>query len=162
LSPSMDIQISSNFERLLFELYGRDGAAVVDAMARFRTEGRFAVDADRMGLLREQWTGARVDDAGTTRIIAATYERTGLIVDPHTAVGLGAAAATRRDPAIPMISLATAHPAKFPDAVEAAIGVRPALPPALADLFEREERFVSLPGELDAVRDHIETTLGPV
>jgi threonine synthase len=161
LSPSMDIQISSNFERLLFELYGRDGAAVVDAMARFRTEGRFTVDADRLGLLREQWAGARVDDEGTKAIIAETYERTGVVVDPHTAVGLGAAAATRRDPSVPMISLATAHPAKFPDAVEAAIGVRPALPARLADLFERPERYVTVANDLDAVRAHIEATLGP-
>jgi threonine synthase len=160
LSPSMDIQISSNFERLLFELYGRDGEAVVGAMAQFRAEGHYTVDADRMGLLREQWTGAMVDDEGTKAIIAETYERTGLVVDPHTAVGLGAAAATRRDPAVPMICLATAHPAKFPDAVEAAIGIRPELPPHLADLFEREERFVALPNDLGAVRDHIEATLG--
>jgi threonine synthase len=161
LSPSMDIQISSNFERLLFELYGRDGTQVVEAMARFRAEGHFTVDADRMGLLREHWSGARVDDEGTKAIIAEMYERTGVIVDPHTAVGLGAAAATRRDPAVPMITLATAHPAKFPDAVEAAIGIRPELPPHLADLFEREERFVTLPNDLDAVRGHIESTLGP-
>jgi threonine synthase len=162
LSPSMDIQISSNFERLLFELYGRDGAAVVEAMARFRAEGRFSVDDERMGLLREQWTGARIDDERTKAIIAETFGRIGVIVDPHTAVGLGAAAASRRDPAVPMICLATAHPAKFPDAVEAAIGTRPALPERLADLFDRRERYVTLPNDLDAVRDHIESTLGPV
>jgi threonine synthase len=160
LSPSMDIQISSNFERLLFELFGRDGAAVVDAMARFRAEGRFVMDDDRLGLLREQWSGARIDDEQTKAIIAETWERTGVIVDPHTAVGLGAAAATPRDPAVPLIALATAHPAKFPDAVEAAIGVRPALPPHLADLLTRPERFVTLPNDVDAVRSHIDATLG--
>jgi threonine synthase len=160
LSPSMDIQISSNFERLLFELYGRSGTAVVEAMARFRDEGSYTVDADRRGLLSEHWSGARIDDAATKAIIAETYERTGVIVDPHTAVGLGAAAACRRDPGIPMISLATAHPAKFPDAVEAAIGIRPALPPRLADLFDRPERFDSLPNDLDAVRSYIDATLG--
>lgn len=161
LSPSMDIQISSNFERLLFELYGRDGAAVVEAMAQFRAEGQFTVDADRRGPLREHWSGARIDDDATKAIIADTYQRTGVIVDPHTAVGLGAAAACRRDPTVPMIALATAHPAKFPDAVEAAIGVRPALPERLADLFDRVERYDTLPNDVDAVRAFIDTTLGP-
>jgi threonine synthase len=160
LSPSMDIQISSNFERLLFELAGRDGAAVVEAMAEFRETGQFQVDADRMGPLREQWSGARVDDPGTTAIIAEIHDRTGVVVDPHTAVGLGAAAACRRDPRVPMISLATAHPAKFPDAVEAAIGSRPELPPRLADLFERDERLVTLPNDVDEVRSYIDATLG--
>ena len=161
LSPSMDIQISSNFERLLFELHGRDGAAVTEAMAEFRETGSFTVGADRLGPLREQWSGARVDDAGTTAIIAEIHERSGVIVDPHTAVGLGAAAACRRDPSVPMISLATAHPAKFPDAVEAAIGERPALPDRLADLFERPEHLVTLPNDLDAIRAYIDATLGP-
>jgi len=160
LSPSMDIQISSNFERLLFELTGRDGAAVVEAMAEFREEGAFTVDQDRFGPLREQWSGARVDDAGTLAIIAELHERTGVIVDPHTAVGLGAAAACRRDRSVPMISLATAHPAKFPDAVEAAIGSRPPLPDRLADLFEREEHLVALPNDVAAIRTYIDTTLG--
>jgi threonine synthase len=160
LSPSMDIQISSNFERLLFELSGRDADEVVEAMARFRAEGRFTVEAERMGLLREQWSGASVDDAGTTAVIRETYERTGIVVDPHTAVGLAAAAATRRDQSVPMITLATAHPAKFPDAVEAAIGRRPELPAHLADLFDRPERFETVPNDLEAVRAHIETTLG--
>ena len=160
LSPSMDIQISSNFERLLFELYGRDGAEVTEAMAAFRESGSFTVDADRLGPLREQWSGARVDDPGTTAIIAEIHDRTGIVVDPHTAVGLGAAAACRRDPAVPMISLATAHPAKFPDAVEAAIGQRPALPERLADLFDRDEHLVTLPNDLDAVRSYIDQTLG--
>ncbi len=160
LSPSMDIQISSNFERLLFELYGRDGDAVVQAMAQFRAEGSFTVDPDRLGLLHEQWTGARIDDAATKAIIAEVYERTGVIVDPHTAVGLGAAAACRRDPSVPMIALATAHPAKFPDAVEAAIGVRPALPERLADLFDRPERFTTLPNDVATVQQYIDTTLG--
>jgi threonine synthase len=160
LSPSMDIQISSNFERLLFELYGRDGAAVTEAMARFRDTGSFTVDPDRLGPLREQWSGAMVDDAGTTAIIAEVHDRTGIVVDPHTAVGLGAAAACRRDPAVPMISLATAHPAKFPDAVEAAIGVRPPLPDRLADLFERDEHLVTLPNDVDEIRTFIDATLG--
>jgi len=160
LSPSMDIQISSNFERLLFELYGRDGEQVVDAMARFRAEGSYTVDEDRRGLLHEHWSGRRIDDDETKAIIARVFERTGEIIDPHTAVGIGAAEAARRDPDVPLISLATAHPAKFPDAVEAAIGRRPALPDRLADLFEREEHYVTVPNDLDAVRAYIDTTLG--
>jgi threonine synthase len=160
LSPAMDIQISSNFERLLFEMVGRDGDQVVEAMARFRHEGRYDVDADRMGLLREDWSGACIDDAATSRVIAETYERTGVVVDPHTAVGLGALAEVRRDPSVPIISFATAHPAKFPDAVEAAIGIRPELPARLADLFERTERYVTLPNDLTAVQRYIDDTLG--
>jgi threonine synthase len=160
LSPSMDIQISSNFERLLFELHGRDGDAVVDAMARFRAEGRYSVERELMAPLLEQWSGARIDDEQTRRIIADVYERDGVVVDPHTAVGLGAALARRRDHAVPMVSVATAHPAKFPDAVEAAIGQRPPLPPRLADLFQRPERFVKLPNDEATVKAYIEETLG--
>jgi threonine synthase len=160
LSPSMDIQISSNFERLLFELEGRDGAVVTELMAAFRAEGSFRLDETRMGLLQEQWSGFRVDDEATKAIIKGTYERIGVLVDPHTAVGLGAAAAGRRDPAIPMIALATAHPAKFPDAVEAATGVRPPLPERLADLLDRPEHYETLPNDLAAVQAHIDRTLG--
>jgi threonine synthase len=159
LSPSMDIQVSSNFERLLFELYGRDGAAVAETMLRFRDEGRFSIDDDRMGLLREHWTGTSVDDAETTHVIRDWYDRLGLLVDPHTAVGLAAAARRRPDPTVPMVALATAHPAKFPDAVEAATGVRPPLPAALADLFERPERFDTVPADYDGVRSAIEAAI---
>ncbi len=159
LSPSMDIQISSNFERLLFELVGRDGDAVVEAMAEFRSTGSFTVEPDGLAPLRELWSGARIDDAATLAIIAELHERTGVLVDPHTAVGLGAAAACRGDRRVPMIALATAHPAKFPDAVEAAIGSRPALPERLTDLFERDEHLVTLPNDIGAVRAHIDATL---
>jgi len=159
LSPSMDIQVSSNFERLLFELYGRDGAAVAETMLAFRREGRFDVEADRMGLLAEHWSGARIDDAATSAIIAEVYQRDGLLIDPHTAVGLGAAAACRLDSSVPMVALATAHPAKFPDAVEAATGVRPALPDRLADLFERPEHFAEVPLDYATIRATIESYL---
>jgi len=159
LSPSMDIQVSSNFERLLFELYGRDGTAVAETMLAFRREGRFDVEADRMGLLAEHWSGARIDDAATSAIIAEVYQRDGLLIDPHTAVGLGAAAACRLDSSVPMVALATAHPAKFPDAVEAATGVRPALPDRLADLFERPEHFAEVPLDYATIRATIESYL---
>jgi threonine synthase len=152
LSPSMDIQVSSNLERLLFDLYGRDGNAIVELMAAFRRDGHVAIDSDRLAGLRQHWRGARIDDARTAEIIADTYRRTGVLVDPHTAVGLGAALACRRDLDVPMVALATAHPAKFPDAVEQATGLRPALPAHLADLFAREERCTSLPNDLAAVQ----------
>ena len=155
-SPAMDIQVSSNFERLLFELLGRDGHEVADRMATFRDAGRIDL-GDVLGQMREVFTGARLDDAAVARVIRATYERSKVVVDPHTAVGLGAAALLHQDPSIPLVCVSTAHPSKFPDAVEDAIGLRPPLPPALADLFEREERCVSLPADLAAVEAHVDS-----
>ncbi len=154
LSPSMDIQISSNLERLLFEVYERDGAAIAALMDEFRRTGAAELDAaavDRLGL----WSGARFDDDETLEIIRAVHADTGLAIDPHTAVGLGAARAMRRHAEVPMVALATAHPAKFPDAVEQAIGVRPALPDSLADLFDRPERYDELPDDLAVVQDYV-------
>lgn len=155
LSPAMDIQVSSNQERLLFELYGRDGARVSEAMLALRAEGRLDFAPDEIAALSERWAGARLDDDETLEVIRRTYERTGELLDPHTAVGFGAAERRRRDLGIPMVCLATAHPAKFPDAVEQATGVRPALPDRLAGLLDRPEHLVELPNELAAVRDHI-------
>jgi threonine synthase len=159
LSPSMDIQVSSNFERLLYEIYGGDGTAVAETMQQFRADGSFALDHDRMGLLREHWVGASVDDAATLEVIARMHERLGLLVDPHSAVGLGAAARVRTDPSVPMVALATAHPAKFPDAVEAATGVRPPLPDALADLFERPEHCATVANDYGQVRAAIDAAI---
>jgi threonine synthase len=151
LSPAMDIQVSSNFERLLFELTGRDGAKVSELMLQFRSEGEYVLGSDVMALLHERWRGERVDDAQTREIIASTLEHRGVLIDPHTAVGLGAAVMCRRGDD-PVVCLATADPAKFPDAVEAATGRRPELPPRLADLYDRPERCGHLPNDLDAVR----------
>jgi threonine synthase len=159
LSPSMDIQVSSNLERLLFELYGRDGAAIAELMARFRAEGTVSVDRGRLDLLAEHWSAGRVDDDATSATIADLYERTGMLIDPHTAVGLAAAREARADTRVPMVVLSTAHPAKFPDAVEAATGVRPPLPPQLADLFERQERYETVANDYEVVRGLIESTL---
>ncbi len=152
LSPSMDIQISSNFERLLFELYDGDGAAVQALIQDLRSAGRFAVAANKLARAREVFAAARFDDAQTLRGIALTHARTGIVLDPHTAVGLLAAQACRPAPEVPVVTLATADAAKFPDAVERAIGLRPALPPALADLYERKERRTLLPNDAGAVR----------
>ncbi|HZH25557.1 MAG TPA: threonine synthase [Azospirillaceae bacterium] len=155
LSPSMDIQISSNAERLLFELMDRDGAALGRWMQDFRRTGRGSLAPAQADAVRATFAGCRTDDAETTRVIAQTYASTGMVVDPHTAVGLSAAARVPGDPAVPTVVLSTAHPAKFPDAVERAIGRRPALPDALSDLYERKERVTLLPNDLGAVQAHV-------
>lgn len=159
LSPAMDIQISSNLERLLFELFGRDGKAVAAFMKRFRAEGSAAIEAARLAKAREIFSGFRGEDDMTLNAIAETYRRCDVLVDPHSAIGI-AAALRMRDPAVPMVAIATAHPAKFPDAVEKATGVRPALPPHLADLMTRKERCAALPNDLTAVRDYIGSCIG--
>ncbi|MFQ5785574.1 MAG: threonine synthase [Alphaproteobacteria bacterium] len=159
LSPSMDIQVSSNFERLLFELYGRDGAGVERLMADLAARGAFVVDAARLDRARALFTAHRLDDAGTEAAIAGIHRETGRTVDPHSAIGIAAGRACRGDPATPMVALATAHPAKFPEAVARATGTRPELPPRLAGLFERPERYRVLPNDLAAVQAFImETT----
>ncbi|MDH3678817.1 MAG: threonine synthase [Acidimicrobiia bacterium] len=141
LSPSMDIQISSNFERLLWEASGRDGAAVADLIAEFRARGRAVVPDGWVESIRAEFTGTRVSDDETLDEIARVHDELGFLIDPHTAVGFVAARRLRRDPAVPMITLATADPAKFPDAVERATGVRPPLPPFLSELFDRREHY---------------------
>jgi threonine synthase len=154
-SPSMDIQVSSNVERLLFELCGRDGDWVTDHVNEFRTAGEVELGGDLLGVVQEMFDAARFTDEAVARVIEATYRRTGELVDPHTAIGLAAAAVCRRDPSVPTVCVGTAHPAKFPDTVEAATGIRPELPPHLADLFEREERMVTMPNDLVAIQYHI-------
>jgi threonine synthase len=155
LSPSMDIQVSSNFERFLFELKGRSGAAVALAMQEFRRTGTLPVGVAEWQASQRLFTGYRVDDAGTRESIAATWRTSGELLDPHSAIAVAAACAMRRDRAIPMVALACAHPAKFPDAVEAATGIRPALPPHLADLMMRRERITVLPNDTAAVQRFI-------
>ena len=155
ISPSMDIQVSSNFERLIHDAYGRDGAAVTRLMQSLTQSGAFEIDAVRLDAIRAMFGAARADEQETRATIEATLKATGELVDPHTAVGLAVAAKLRGDADVPMVTLATAHPAKFPDAVEAATGIRPALPPAMADLFTREERLTVLPNDLTAVEAFI-------
>ena len=150
----MDIQVSSNFERLLFELYGRRGETVADMLTTFRDQGSIELEPHRLGVLRERWDGVCIDDAATAAVIAEVHGSTGMVIDPHTAVGVGAARSAHRSGS-PTVTLATAHPAKFPDAVEEAIGIRPELPVHLADLFERKERFDRLPNDLAAVQAHV-------
>ncbi|MCO6415768.1 threonine synthase [Siccirubricoccus sp. KC 17139] len=156
LSPSMDIQVSSNFERLLFELLGRDGVATRTTMERFRAEGRMSVPDAAWRKATGLFHGFTLDDAGTLAEIRRLWEGAGYLADPHTAIGTAAARALApADHAIPVVVAATAHPAKFPDAVEQATGRRPPLPPRLADLFEREERFSVLPNDLAQVEGFV-------
>ncbi|MBV8507287.1 MAG: threonine synthase [Alphaproteobacteria bacterium] len=157
LSPSMDIQVSSNFERLLFELKGRNGAAVGEAMQNFRRTGSLPEDDQAWRAARRLFSAHKVDDTETMQTIANTYARSGILIDPHTAVAVAAARAeiAAHGRGTPMIALGCAHPAKFPDAVERATGLRPGLPPPLADLLEAPERIVVLPNDLDAVSRYI-------
>jgi threonine synthase len=156
LSPSMDIQVSSNFERLLFDLYDRNGKALAEAMAEFRRTGTLAVGASALARLRTLFDAGRLDDEGTLAAIADCYRRYGEILDPHTAVGYAIAARHRRDAKVPMVVLGTAHPAKFPDAVAKAIGQRPQLPARLADLMERAERVDGIPNDIEALKAMID------
>jgi threonine synthase len=151
LSPSMDIQVSSNFERLLFEMNGRDGGMTAEQLRRFRSTGRLDLEDDqRRDWIEGTFRAASIDDAATAAEIARVHADTGMLIDPHTATGV--AAVRRVAPDGPVVTTATAHPAKFPDAVERATGVRPPLPPHLADLFDRPERTESLPNDLAAVQ----------
>ncbi len=158
LSPSMDIEVASNFERLLFELHGGDGAVVRKLMDQLGTEGRFAVGAAELESARQVFRGHRADDTAALDAIARTYKETGHLIDPHTAAGIAAADETEED--VPLICLATAHPAKFPDAVERATGVTPKLPERLADLLERPERATRLPNDLSRVKEFVRSHAG--
>jgi threonine synthase len=161
LSPSMDIGVASNFERLLFELKEGDGAATAAALARLRESGTLPEDGEAARAAGRLFSAYSLDDEGTLESIARTRARSGILLDPHGAIAVAAAeAALRRkdmeeDGATPMVALATAHPAKFPDAVERATGIRPALPAALGDLLERRERLVVLPNDLGRVKGFI-------
>ena len=149
ISPSMDIQVSSNFERALFDAYGRDGAAVSALMDELKAGG-FHISQGALAMLRETFASGRCSEAETTATIQKAYAATGEILCPHSAVGVKVA--EEHLGAAPMITLATAHPAKFPDAVEAAMGTRPALPPRMADLFARPERVTRVPNDLGALQ----------
>ena len=150
-SPSMDIQVSSNFERLLFDLLDRDGKAVAETMAEFRRTGRMPIGEAAWQKARGMFDAARFGDDETIAWIRRIHDETGRIVDPHSAIGIAAGREKRRDPAIPLVALATAHPAKFPAAVHQAIGRDPDLPPALAALQERPEYCATLPNDTEAL-----------
>lgn len=154
LSPSMDIMVSSNFERLLFDVYGRDGAAVADLMQRFKSEA-VQLEPARWESVRALFDSYAVDDATTCDVIRQVHAETGYLLDPHTAIGLKAARECWKDRRVPMITLATAHPVKFPEPVVKAGLEAPQLPARLSDLMEREERFSVLPKSLAEVHAYI-------
>jgi len=161
LSPAMDIQVSSNFERLLFELYGRDGGAVAGLLEGFRSTGQSKLEAGAIEGLRQVFAGHRLDDRETVAEMARLFQETGEMIDPHSAIGIATARALAAGSNTPVIALGTAHPAKFPEAVEQACGLRPALPSSLADLFEREERCLVLPNDLARVQQAVRGRIGP-
>lgn len=159
LSPSMDIMISSNFERLLFDLYERDGKALAALMAGFEA-GATTLDPRALGHARTLFHSHRVDDADTVATIRAEYAASEYLLDPHSAIGVAAARHCRRDRETPVVCLATAHPAKFPEAVQqAGYQGAPPLPQHMADLFTRTERYQVLPNELAPLHRHIADNL---
>ncbi|WP_292288698.1 threonine synthase [Marivita sp.] len=153
ISPSMDIQVSSNFERALFDAYDRDGAAVAQLMDELKAGG-FHVSQGAMQVLRDHYDSGRVSEDQTLAMITQAQDHMGELLCPHSAIGVAVAEA-QRDPATPMVTLATAHPAKFPDAVQKATGLRPPLPERMADLFDRTERVTRLANDLDTLETHI-------
>jgi threonine synthase len=155
ISPSMDIQVASNFERILFDAYGRDSQAVRVLMASLSHSGLFTLSAEALSRLRATFSADHADEQETAATMRTLLRETGQFIDPHGAVGVAVAEKESRDPSLPMVVLATAHAAKFPDAVEAACGVRPRLPDWLADLSERPERLKKLPVDRHAVERHI-------
>lgn len=155
LSPSMDIQVSSNFERFLFDLLDRNADDVRAKMDSFKQSGEFSLTDAQMKKARKLFEAASCSDEQTLTLMANCYRDTGYMVDPHTAVGLQAALKSERDSAVPLVALACAHPAKFPDAVEKATGIRPPLPPHMADLYDRKEFLTVLPNDLGQIQDFV-------
>lgn len=159
LSPSMDIQISSNFERYLFELFDRDDQKLNEFMSSFKEKGVASINQFDLEVMHQTFQAVRVNDEETVATIQKTYKDHDYLLDPHSAVGLSALHKAigegYLDPELPMISLACAHPAKLPDAVKKATGVSPSLPEHLSNLFEREERFSVLPNSVEAVAKFI-------
>ena len=158
ISPSMDVQVSSNFERLLFEAYGGDGNAIRSLMGSLAQSGRFSLSARALSQIRASFAAGRADEEEVAATIRAVKRETGGFIDPHTAVGIAVAEKEPRDPAVPMVVLSTAHAAKFPDAVEAACGARPPLPEWLCDLETRPERVTVLPADQSAVERFVMAT----
>jgi threonine synthase len=153
-APSMDIQVSSNFERLLFDLSGRDGAALAGMMGEFEASKKLSIPADMLTSARDLFASARIDADGMATAMRWASQNAAQVIDPHTAIGLAAAREAAMGD-VPVVTLATAHPAKFRDAVERATGHRPGLPPRVSGLFDRQERYDTLPATLDAVKAYV-------
>ncbi len=160
LSPSIDIQVSSNFERLLLELEGNDTTALRTRMTAFEKHGQFQLSASALAQMRSEFDGRAVSEDETLRTMREVLDRTGVVIDPHTAVGIVAGRAKRRRNDVPMVYLSTAHAAKFPDAVRQAIARDAPLPAHLADLFKRPERCDTLPNDLRRVMAYVEERAG--
>lgn len=155
ISPSMDIQVSSNFERLLFNIYDGSGDDVRHLMDSLKQQGVFNIGDEQLERAKSIFSAMRVSEDETKATIEEVYKNSGHTIDPHTAVGIHAARKNWHDKSVPMISLSTAHPAKFPEAVKEMTGEHPALPAHMADLFEREENFDILPNDLDVLKKYI-------
>ncbi len=155
-SPSMDIQVSSNFERYLFEASGRDSAVIRGQMASLAQSGRFELGEPVAGALREEFAASVASESDVATAIRQTLAGSGYLADPHTACGIVAAARMKRQPGSPCVVLATAHPAKFPDAMQAIAGNHPVLPQRLGALMTDPERFDVLPNDLKAIQSHVE------
>jgi threonine synthase len=160
LSPSMDIQVSSNFERLLWEYLDRDGAQVDALLSEFRRTGIMVAPKATWTAMRQLFEGHRFDDEETLTLMRTMLRNTGETFDPHSAVGIGAGLKARLDRSMPLVALATAHPAKFPDAVERATHRRPALPDHLADLFERPERLEVVANDAARLKQYVRDFAG--
>lgn len=159
ITPAMDIQVPSNLERLLFDLLGRDGEAMTNMMSRFAERGELEMDKALLDPVREFVSGRWFDEAAIRQTMADVFGEQALLVDPHTAVGIAAARATRRDPDIPVICVGTAHPAKFPEAVEAATGIHPALPERFANLHELPEKMTVLPPDRPEIEAFVRSSV---
>ena len=155
ISPSMDIQVASNFERYLYYLWGEDPARVREGMENFKRTGRLIFSREELERVSRDFASRAVSQEETLETIGSFYRQTGYILDPHTAVGVTAGLALREE-GVPMICLATAHPAKFPEAVKKAIGKEPPKPPRIAELENKERRFHVLPAQVEAVKEYIE------
>ena len=154
-SPSMDIQVSSNFERLLFEAEGRDAAAVRRHMASLAQSGAFTLSGAPLASIRGEFDAGRASEDETAETMRRYYREAGYLLDPHTAVAVSVGDAMGGDPSVPQVILGTAHPAKFPDAVKAATGMHPALPAHVADIFDRTERMSVVANDLAAVQNFV-------
>ena len=156
LSPSMDIMVSSNFERMLFDLYDQDGETINNLMLTFKTTGKLTLSDPALVKARAVFTSYRLDDKAITQVMADFWEATGYLLDPHTAIGVEAARKTLRRQDVPVVCLSTAHPAKFPESIrKAGFPSNPELPRYMADLFDRQEDYSVQPNSIEVVQQFI-------
>ena len=161
LSPAMDIQVASNFERALFEASGRDAAWIAEAMRAFASSGRIDITPEALAALRSRYSAGSADDAETLAAMRRIHAEAGILIDPHTAVAVAVAEKAVKETSNPVVILSTAHPAKFPEAIARATGITPPLPPELTGLLERKERYDIVPNELGALKTRITERIRP-